>query len=124
MSLDAFVVDQGDRARLAQQFPPKFADFIGHHVTHRFGVRPDPQATYGETVTVHVVGYACNDAGLEAFLVSVNGTTSRPDGKLYHLTWSLNRNAGFKPVDSGELVRGLIQPITPPIPISTIFQHL
>lgn len=122
MSLDAFVVDGGDRERLAQKFPPKFPDFIGHHITHRFGIRPND--SYGEQMVVHLVGYACNDTGLEAFVVSVNGNTTRPDGKTYHLTWSLDRTKGFKPVDSGDLVRGKWQSIDPPIPIITTYQHL
>ena len=122
MSLDAFVVDGGDRERLAHKFPPKFPDFIGHHITHRFGIRPN--GNYGEQMVVHLVGYACNDIGLEAFVVAVNGNTTRPDGKTYHLTWSLDRTKGFKPVDSGGLVEGKWQPIDPPLPIVTLYQHL
>jgi hypothetical protein len=124
MSLDAFLVDPVDRNKLAERFPPKFPELIGHHITFRFGVRPHPDIMYGSSVDVMLVGYSCNDEGLEAFTVSVNGSTHRPDGKIYHLTWSLDRSKGFKPVDSGELVRGKSQPINPPIHLTTVLQHL
>lgn len=124
MSLDAFLVDPADRDKLAKRFPPKFPELIGHHITHQFGVRPDPDIAYGTTVPVMLIGYSCNDEGLEAFTVSVNGSTHRPDGKTYHLTWSLDRSKGFRPVDSGDLVRRNNEPVNPPIHLNTILQHL
>ena len=124
MSLDAFVVAPVDRDKLAERFPPKFPELIGHHVTFRFGVRPDPDISYGAHVPVMLIGYSCNDDGLEAFTVSVNGSTHRPDGKIFHLTWSLDRSKGFKPVDSGALVQGKSHPIDPPIQLITTLQHL
>lgn len=124
MSLDAFLVDPVDRDKLAERFPPKFPELIGHHITHRFGVRPDPDTAYGTSVSVMLIGYSCNEGGLEAFTVSVNGSTHRPDGKIYHLTWSLDRSKGFKPVDSGDLVRSNSQPINPPIPLDVTLLHI
>lgn len=98
----AFEISGASRASLAQTFPPKFPEFIGHHVTYRTGAKSDqplPEAT-----TFRVVGYACDDAGIEALVVEVDGTTVRPDGRTYHITWSLDRDAGFKPVKSNELI--------------------
>jgi hypothetical protein len=122
MSFDAFVVSAGDRHRLSTQYPPKFSSWVGHHITHVFGTRPSGDQ-YGTEKVVHIVGYACDPNGLEAFVVSVDGSTTRPDGKTYHLTWSLDRDAGFRPVDSNTVVANHATPIQPPIPIHTVFRH-
>lgn len=100
----AFELSGESRSKLRAQFPPKFSDFIGHHITYRFGVKSD--LPLPETTDIKVVGYACNDEGIEALVVEVDGTTVRPDGKTFHITWSLDRDAGFKPVKSNDLVAG------------------
>jgi len=99
----AFEISAESRSRLAAQFAPKFPEFIGHHITYKMGVKSDvplPEAT-----SFKVVGYACNEEGIEALVVEVDGTTVREDGKTYHITWSLDREAGFKPVKSNDLVK-------------------
>jgi len=108
----ALELDHGSRSKLAAQFPPKFPEFIGHHITLAFGVKSDQPLP--DISGVRVVGYSCDDAGIEALVVEVNGTTQRPDGKTYHVTWSLDREAGFKPVKSNELIssRGY-EPVDP-----------
>lgn len=100
----AFEISHESRSKLVAQFPPKFPEFIGHHITYKFGVKSD--IPLPEASNFRVVGYACNDAGLEALVVEVDGTTVREDGKTYHITWSLDREAGFKPVNSNDLVQG------------------
>lgn len=112
----AFEISAASRAHLSQAFPPKFPEFIGHHITYKFGVpsdQPLPEAT-----SFRVVGYGCNDEGLEALVVEVDGTTVRPDGKIFHITWSLDREAGFKPVNSNDLVRDGWTKIPNPINIT------
>ena len=99
----AFELDHASRSKLAQSFPPKFSEWIGHHITVKMGAKsnqPLPEAS-----TFRVVGYACNEAGIECLVVEVDGTTTRPDGRTYHCTWSLDRGAGFKPVNSNDLLR-------------------
>jgi hypothetical protein len=97
----AYVLDEQSRAALAKQFPPKYPEFVGHHVTVQFGVPRDTAAP--PAAKIEVVGYADSGDGLEALVVSVNGSTTRPDGKVYHITWSLDRSK-YKPVDSNALV--------------------
>lgn len=97
----AYVLDQESRAALAKQFPPKYPEFIGHHITVQFGVPRDAVAP--TAAKVEVVGYTDSGDGLEALVVSVDGETTRPDGKVYHITWSLDRSK-YKPVDSNALV--------------------
>jgi hypothetical protein len=35
------------------------------------------------------VGEADDGAGVQALVVRIGGTTERPDGAIYHITWSL-----------------------------------
>ena len=39
--------------------------------------------------TVRAVGYIDSGDGVEGLLVEVDGSTTRPDGNLFHVTWSL-----------------------------------
>lgn len=115
----AFELDAASRTKLARAFPPKFPEFIGHHITYAFGVTADTPLP--EAQTFKVVGYVCDPAGLEALVVEVDGTTARPDGKVYHCTWSLDRDAGFKPVNSNDLIaREGFEPLTTAINISAV----
>ena len=60
---------------------------MADHVTLAFAVARDsrkPQETKGE-----IVGRADDGKGVEAMIVAIGGTTDRPDGSTYHITWSL-----------------------------------
>lgn len=112
----AFELSHDSRSKLAQQYPPKFSEFIGHHITYKRGAKSDQPLP--EAITFRVVGYACDDKGIECFVVEVDGSTIRPDGGTYHCTWSLDREAGFKPVNSNDLLRGGWEKIPSPINIT------
>jgi hypothetical protein len=102
MAYTAYVLTPESRAAILERFPPRFGDVICHHVTERFGV-PGSRKFMPVPAKIMVVGYA-TDASLEALVVSVNGSTARPDGSVYHITLSLERSAGRKPVDSNRLI--------------------
>ncbi len=114
----AYVLDLKSKNSLAKKFPPKYPDFIGHHVTLFPGVKSDAQRPPAAK-SVKVVGYADDGEGLEALVVEVNGTTQRPDGGTYHITWSLDRSLGRKPVQSNELVKAGYSKLEKPIAVST-----
>ena len=99
----AFEVDKKSRKDLKKIFEPQFKEFIGHHVTYKFGVKSNEKLPNKPKIA-KVVGYVKNDKGLEALVVEINGSTKRPDGKTFHITWSLDRSAGFKPVHSNNLL--------------------
>jgi hypothetical protein len=99
----AYVLDDKSRRSLAKVFPPKYPEFVGHHITLKFGVPKDTKKP--RPADISIVGYADDGEGLEALVVSVNGKTIRPDGKTYHITWSLDRSKGRKPVQSNALVQ-------------------
>jgi hypothetical protein len=81
-----WLVDPGDRERLLQQFPPRYEEVVAHHVTQKFG---DHQATVPVETSGEIVGEADDGRGVQALVVRIGGTTDRPDGSTYHITWSL-----------------------------------
>lgn len=97
----AYVLTDESREFLSEKFPPKYSKVIGHHVTVEFGV-PD-NTELPEDAEVKVIGEADSGDGLQALVVSVNGSAKRPDGGAYHITWSLEEDR-YKPVDSNELI--------------------
>jgi hypothetical protein len=105
MSYEAFVLTKQSRERLCFLFPPKFSLWVGHHVTHRFGVTRTPNVPYGEQThgNFEVIGYAMHVDGIEALVVRAINKTKRPDGGIYHITWSLDPLM-FKPKDSNALI--------------------
>lgn len=95
----AYNLTKEARESLLKAFPNRFDKVIAHHVTFQFGVaesQPLPPKA-----KVIVVGYSFNN-NIECVVVSVNGSTQRPDGKTYHITLSHNNKA--KPVDSNKLI--------------------
>ena len=89
------------RQLILKKFPPKFSDVKADHVTLEYGVPKDSPTP--PPATVIVVGYASDDS-LEALAVTVDGELKRPDGKVYHITLSLDRSKGRTPVESAALL--------------------
>lgn len=86
--------------QLENLFAPVHPDFLGHHITYMFGndsVKP-------EAADIKVIGHCVTDK-VQCFVVEVNGSLVRPDGNFYHLTWSIDRSKGAKPVDSNEAIK-------------------
>ncbi|KKM77356.1 hypothetical protein LCGC14_1370960 [marine sediment metagenome] len=110
----AYVLDGISRDLLKKRFPPKYSIFVGHHITHEFGV--DKNASLPERATVSVTGYVDDGEGLEALVVRVNRTTDRPDDLTYHITWSLND--GRKPVEANDLLKRKTYTLILPIEIN------
>ncbi len=82
-------------------FPPAYPRVVAHHVTLKAGVRPDHPLP-GDT-ECFVVGLADDGAGVQALVVEIGGTTQRPDGSTYHVTWSLAD--GREAVESNDVIR-------------------
>jgi hypothetical protein len=86
-SVIGWKLDRNQRAELLQQFPPHYPNVDADHVTLSAGVSPEaalPSETVGE-----IVGRVDDGKGVEAMVVKVGGTVDRPDGSIYHITWSL-----------------------------------
>lgn len=115
-SYTAYALSQDTRQSLLTKFPPKYQKFIGSHITYQFGIKPTdtelpPQAQ------IKVIGYIDSGDGLEALVVSVNGSTTRPDGKTFHITWSLDPDM-YKPVHTNDLLQKKRFTVIRAIPIS------
>lgn len=100
MSYTAFVIDEEQRNELLTRYTPKFPDVYAHHVTLAMG-HNSFLLTYVPKVVIY--GYI-KGIHNEVFLVDVDGETIRPDGSKYHITWSIDKSAGVKPVDSNKLI--------------------
>jgi hypothetical protein len=74
---------------------------VADHVTLRAKASsgaPLPDETHGE-----IVGRVDDGKGVEAMVVSIGGTTDRPDGSTYHITWSLED--GRRAKESNDVLR-------------------
>jgi hypothetical protein len=105
-----------DRARLLDRFPPSYPDVVADHVTLQADA--PAHAALPPAENGRVVGIADDGHSLQALVVEIGGTTGRPDGSTYHITWSLDRAAGRKPVESNDLIREKGWREVAPVPIA------
>ena len=107
-------LDREQRKELLLQFPPKYSEVVADHVTLKPRVARSselPSETLGE-----IVGRADDGNGVEAMVVSLAGTTDRPDGSTYHITWSLAK--GRRAKESNDVIRSFgWEPIELPVPV-------
>ncbi|MDB5693773.1 MAG: hypothetical protein JWO81_2836 [Alphaproteobacteria bacterium] len=80
-------LDRGQRGELLQQFPPRYEKVVADHVTLQTQACAD--APLPEEISGEILGRADDGQGVEAMVVRIAGTTDRPDGSTYHITWSL-----------------------------------
>jgi hypothetical protein len=103
-----------ERASLLERFPPKYENVVADHVTLRTGATPETPLP--REVEAEVVGHADDGESLECLVVSIDGTTDRPDGSTYHITWSLG--PGRRARESNDVLRDRgWKPVEKPIPI-------
>jgi hypothetical protein len=101
-----------ERDRLLGRFPPKYEKVIADHVTLQSGRHSLPAKPH----SARVVGRADDGENLECLVVELDGTTDRPDGSTYHITWSLG--PGRRAVESNDVLRTSgWEPISSPIDI-------
>jgi hypothetical protein len=93
-------LDPAQRAELLLQFPPRYPNVVADHVTLESGVGPD--TSLPPEAEAEIVGRADDGKGVEAMVVRLNGTTDRPEGSTYHITWSLAE--GRRAKESNEVI--------------------
>jgi len=101
---------------LLDKFPPKHKKVVAHHITHEFGVHKDTKLP--PNANIRVIGYHNDPDGLEVLVVSVDGGQYRPDGGVYHITWSLDPEK-FKPVHSNGLASRQNHKLIMPVAVQT-----
>ena len=110
-----WAVEPDQRASLLARLPPAYADAVADHVTLWSGQPADaplPSETKGE-----IIGRADDGQGVEAMVVRIGGTHRRPDGGVYHITWSLDRAAGRRGKDSNDVIARLGWRDLPPVEV-------
>ena len=90
-----------ERSVLLERFPPRYSNVIADHVTLRSGATP--QTPLPRKPDARIVGRADDENSLECLVVELDGTTDRPDGSTYHITWSLG--PGRKARESNDVLR-------------------
>jgi hypothetical protein len=93
-------LNDAQKHKLLNIFKPKFKKVYADHVTYKFGT--GNESLLPNLKSFEIIGYVHAD-GIEALVVSINGSYKRPDGKVYHITWSLDPSK-YKPVDSNDLI--------------------
>lgn len=113
-----WALPETEREHLLAYFKPAYPDVIAHHVTMAFGVDENtalPEATRGT-----IVGIADDREKVQALVVEIDGTTDRPDGSTYHITWSIDREKGGKPVQSNQVIKDHGWESVPRIPVKLV----
>jgi hypothetical protein len=90
-----------ERERLLARFPPHYENVVADHVTLRVGATPE--TSLPRRPEARIVGRADDGRSLECLVVELDGSTDRPDGSTYHITWSLGPTR--KPRESNDLLR-------------------
>ena len=93
-------LDPEQRAELLRQFPPRYGEVVADHVTLESDVPAD--APPPPPAEAEIVGRADDGAGVEAMVVRLAGSTDRPDGSTFHITWSLA--PGREAVESNDVI--------------------
>jgi hypothetical protein len=107
-------LDPGRRCELLARFPAAYSQAIADHVTLKAGV--DQHSKLPPALTAAIVGRSDDGRGVEAMVVEIEGSTGRPDGGTYHITWSLAD--GRRAEESNDVIaaRGW-EPIDPPVAV-------
>jgi hypothetical protein len=116
MSATGWKLNEMERPGLLDRFPPLWPDVIADHITLRSGAGEDdplPQEEQAE-----IVGDLSDGEGLQALIVAIGGVTRRPDGGVFHITWSLDRGRGRRAVQSNEVIADMgWRRLSEPVPI-------
>lgn len=105
-------LDRGEREKLLKSHPPRYEQVVADHVTLEVGGKSLPPE-----VKAAIVGRTDDDDGVEALVVTIDGTVDRPDGSIYHITWSLS--PGRKARESNDVLKARgWKEIDHPVPIT------
>ncbi|MGZ3377206.1 MAG: hypothetical protein ACXU8S_11465 [Phenylobacterium sp.] len=107
-----WLVDPAARETLLARFAPRYPVVVAHHVTLKFGDQTAEPP--GETLGV-IVGEADDGTGVQALVVAIEGGTARPDGGVFHITWSLAE--GREARESNEVLARGWTPLAEPMAV-------
>jgi hypothetical protein len=113
-SVIGWLLAEDDRQRLLEEYKPKYEKTVAHHVTLQTNAEREPEP---REVKAAIVGRTDDESGVEAMVVTIDGSTDRPDGSTYHITWSLGPDRRARESNDVLKERGW-QELDHPIPIS------
>jgi len=93
-------LDVDQRRQLLDKFPPKFRNTVADHVT--LAAKAGRDAPLPDETDGDIIGRVDDEAGVEALVVAIGGTTDRPGGGTFHITWSLEN--GRKARESNDVI--------------------
>jgi hypothetical protein len=113
-TVTGWTLPRDEREQLLGRFPAKYENVIADHVTLQVGATP--QTPLQSKPDAQIVGRADDGKSLECLVVELDGTTRRPDGSTYHITWSLGPGRNAR--ESNDVLRDQgWQNLSEPIPI-------
>jgi hypothetical protein len=114
-SVTGWKLPRDEREQLLQRFPPRYQEVVADHVTLRVGASADTPLP--RKPDARIIGRADDGDSLECLVVELDGTTDRPDGSTYHITWSLG--PGRRAKESNDVLRDRgWQHLDAPIPVT------
>jgi hypothetical protein len=75
------------RDELLARVPPRYGKVVADHVTLAAGTARDTPLP--DEVSAIAIGQVDDGRGVQALVVQIDGTSDRPGGGTYHVTWSL-----------------------------------
>lgn len=100
-----YIIPESERKKILSKFVPSFEKIILHHITNEFNVEENIPPPCNEAKIIGFSKYTdLSMKGIETFVVEVCGKLIRPDGKIYHITFSLSPDK-YKPSDSNTIIK-------------------
>lgn len=112
MTVPGWKLDPAQRKQLLTDHPPRYDTAVADHVTLKpYNLTPSAD------VKAAIVGRTDDDQGVEAMVVTIDGSVDRPDGSTYHITWSLDEGRQARESNDVLKQRGW-QELDHPVPIT------
>lgn len=100
--ISGWKLDGDQRDALLERFPPAYPNVVCDHVTLK---SEQGQAFEPTDIEAEIIGFANDRQGVQAAVVEIAGSPTRPDGGVYHITWSLAPGRAAK--ESNDVIAAL-----------------
>lgn len=104
MSYSAYKLTDKSRAKLLAAVPPIHSKVIAEHITYVFPSNTLPPDCKTAIVLVEASDDKVQAVGVALKYDEANTNAIRPDGKMFHITISIDAENGGKPVMSNDLL--------------------
>ena len=99
-SVIGWKLDREQRSALLERFPARYPQTVADHVTLETEAEKKDLPSQVEAA---IVGITDDRRGVQAMVVTIDGSSDRPDGSTYHITWSLS--PGRRARESNDVLR-------------------